>query len=57
MYYVECIKFLVNTITHILVMYLTYEFINGVVIPYLTHWTYAQIDVAFSNHIQSFKVM
>ena len=35
----------------------TYEFINGITIPYLTYWTYAHMGVVFANLMQSFKVM
>ena len=47
----------VNTITLVLFVDRTYEFINGTTIPNLRYWTYAQMDVAFTNPMQSFKVM
>ena len=43
---------LVNTITLTLVLENTYEFINGMTIPYLTYWTYSRMDVSFSNPMQ-----
>ena len=30
----------------------SYEFTHGVIIPYLTYWDYAQIDVAFAKPIK-----
>ena len=35
---------LVNTKTLMLVVDRTYEFTSGVIIPYLTYWTYSQMD-------------
>ena len=43
---------LVNSINLTLVLDHTYEFGNGMTIPYLTYWTYSQMDVAFTNPIQ-----
>ena len=37
--------FFVNTKTLMMALDCYYDFTSGVVIPYLTHWTYAQMDV------------
>ena len=38
---------LVNTKHIMLVVERTYEFTNGMMIPYLTYWNYPQMDVCF----------
>ena len=50
---------LVNTKTPMLVVEHTYECTSGMTIPYLTYWTYAQMDVCLVllNPMQYFKVM
>ena len=40
---------LVNTITILMVVDYTYEFIHGMIILHLTYWTFAQMDVAFAE--------
>ena len=52
---VDHIILLVNTITHTRVLDPTYDFNNVITIPFLTHWTYSHMDVAFSNHMQFLK--
>ena len=49
--HVWCWQFylLVNTITLLLVVYHTYEFINGFMIPHLTYCTYSQMGFSFAN--------
>ena len=44
---VDNIILLVNTKTLMLFMGRTYEFTNDMMIPYLTYWTYAHMDVQF----------
>ena len=51
---VDHIILLVNTITHTRVLDPTYDFNNVITIPYLTHWTYSHMDVAFANPMQYF---
>ena len=47
----------VNTLTLVMVMDRTYKFINGITILYLMYWDYYQMDAAFSDTMQSFKVI
>ena len=47
MFDVDYITFLVNNKTLILTVDRTYEFTSGMKIPFLTYWTYAQMDCFF----------
>ena len=49
---VEHIFLLLNAITMNLVVDSTFEFIDMMTISYLTHWTYFQIDIAFTEPMQ-----
>ena len=35
----------------------TYDFIHGMMIPYLTYWTNAQMDVAFAESYAMFQLI